>query len=61
MIVYITATNPSGRVLAQLFVNSIGYFRPYIIDLESANGTFLNNQKIEGRRYYELKEKVQYF
>lgn len=32
--------------------------RPYIIDLESANGTFLNNQKIEPRRFYELKEKV---
>ncbi|CAB3984244.1 Smad nuclear-interacting 1 [Paramuricea clavata] len=31
--------------------------KPYIIDLESANGTFLNNQKIEARRYYELKEK----
>nr|XP_058969424.1 smad nuclear-interacting protein 1-like [Pocillopora verrucosa] len=31
--------------------------KPYIIDLESANGTFLNNQKIEPRRFYELKEK----
>lgn len=29
---------------------------PYIIDLDSANGTFLNNQKIEARRYYELQE-----
>lgn len=33
-------------------------FRPYIIDLESANGTFLNNQRIDPRRFYELKEKV---
>ncbi|XP_078384623.1 smad nuclear-interacting protein 1-like isoform X2 [Oculina patagonica] len=31
--------------------------KPYIIDLESQNGTFLNNQKIEPRRFYELKEK----
>ncbi|XP_060703543.1 smad nuclear-interacting protein 1 isoform X1 [Hemiscyllium ocellatum] len=31
--------------------------RPYIIDLGSANGTYLNNQRIESQRYYELKEK----
>lgn len=31
--------------------------RPYLIDLESANGTFLNAKKIEPRRYYELLEK----
>ena len=30
---------------------------PYVIDLGSANGTFLNNSKIEAKRYYELKEK----
>lgn len=30
---------------------------PYIIDLESANGTFVNNKKIEARRYVELMEK----
>ncbi|CAH1401038.1 unnamed protein product [Nezara viridula] len=31
--------------------------RPYIIDLESANGTYVNNQKIETRKYVELLEK----
>jgi len=30
---------------------------PYIIDLESANGTFVNNKRIEARRYVELMEK----
>ena len=32
--------------------------RPYVIDLESTNGTYVNNQRIEPARYYELKEKV---
>ncbi len=31
--------------------------RPYIIDLESSNGTYLNNKRIDAKRYYELKEK----
>ncbi|XP_002133877.2 smad nuclear-interacting protein 1 [Drosophila pseudoobscura] len=31
--------------------------RLYLIDLESANGTFLNNKKVDGRKYYELMEK----
>lgn len=31
--------------------------RPYIIDLGSGNGTYLNNQRIDSQRYYELKEK----
>ncbi|XP_073229584.1 smad nuclear-interacting protein 1-like [Porites lutea] len=31
--------------------------KPYIIDLESINGTYLNNQRVEPRRFYELKEK----
>lgn len=33
------------------------FARPYIIDLESANGTFLNGKKIESSRFYELKPK----
>lgn len=31
--------------------------RPYIIDLESANGTFINNKQIEAKKYVELLEK----
>ena len=31
--------------------------QPYIIDLGSANGTFVNNQKIEQQCYVELMEK----
>nr|ADF31306.1 SNIP1 [Branchiostoma belcheri] len=31
--------------------------KPYIIDLESANGTYVNNQRIEASRYVELMEK----
>ncbi|ESO94865.1 hypothetical protein LOTGIDRAFT_117888 [Lottia gigantea] len=31
--------------------------KPYVIDLNSANGTYVNNEKIEGQRYVELFEK----
>jgi len=31
--------------------------KPYIMDLESVNGTFLNGKRIEAARYYEIKEK----
>lgn len=30
---------------------------PYIIDLESANGTFLNNKQIDAKKYVQLMEK----
>lgn len=28
--------------------------RPYLMDLNSTNGTFLNEAKIEGQKYYQL-------
>ena len=31
--------------------------RPYLMDLESTNGTLLNGVKMESKRYYELLEK----
>ncbi|KER33355.1 hypothetical protein T265_00681 [Opisthorchis viverrini] len=42
-------------VLQYRFVR--GLVRLYVIDLESANGTYLNNKRIEPRRYYELLQK----
>jgi len=30
--------------------------KPYLIDLDSVNGTLLNGSKIQGRRYHELRE-----
>ena len=29
--------------------------RPYLIDLESSNGTLLNGEKIEASRYFEVR------
>lgn len=46
LVVYTRADGTTGRRV-----------RPYIIDLGSGNGTYLNNQRIESQRYYELKEK----
>lgn len=39
------------------FKKSKGKISPYIIDLDSANKTKLNNEDIEPRRYYQLFEK----
>jgi smad nuclear-interacting protein 1 len=34
-----------------------GKVKPYIIDLESSNGTELNDEELEAGRYYELRDK----
>lgn len=34
-----------------------GEIKPYIMDLESKNGTFLNGNRLEPARYYEMKER----
>jgi smad nuclear-interacting protein 1 len=31
--------------------------KPYLLDLESTNGTFVNGDRLESARYYELREK----
>uniref|UniRef100_A0A0R3S6N9 FHA domain-containing protein n=1 Tax=Elaeophora elaphi TaxID=1147741 RepID=A0A0R3S6N9_9BILA len=36
---------------------TVNRIRPYIIDLGSANGTYLNNERIESQRFVELREK----
>ncbi len=30
--------------------------RPYLMDLETTNGTFLNGERMEPARYYELRD-----
>jgi smad nuclear-interacting protein 1 len=39
------------------FGDKLGKVRPYIIDLESANGTLLNKEAIPPSRYLELRDK----
>ncbi|KAL3082442.1 hypothetical protein niasHT_038508 [Heterodera trifolii] len=43
---------PSGKL-----AKDTNTTRPYINDLGSGNGTFLNGDRIEAQRYYELREK----
>ncbi|KRX98494.1 Smad nuclear interacting protein 1, partial [Trichinella pseudospiralis] len=45
----IPETTEDGRV--------IHLIKPYLIDLGSANGTYLNGDQLEAQRYYELFEK----
>jgi len=33
-----------------------GGVRPYLMDLETVNGTFINGERIQAARYYEVKE-----
>ena len=44
------------RGLFQAFVQE-PHVIPYLMDLESTNGTFLNGDKLEGARYYEIRNK----
>ena len=37
--------------------DKIGKVKPYLIDLESANGTLLNSEKVSQSRYLELRDK----
>lgn len=39
------------------FGDKIGRVKPYLIDLESANGTMLNTKKVPESRYLELRNK----
>ena len=39
------------------FGDKLGKVRPYLIDLDSANGTSLNKDPIQGSRYLELRDK----
>jgi smad nuclear-interacting protein 1 len=39
------------------FGDMLGKVRPYLIDLDSANGTMLNKDPIQGSRYLELRDK----
>ncbi|KAM0434681.1 hypothetical protein ACHAPT_003780 [Fusarium lateritium] len=39
------------------FGDKIGKVKPYLIDLESANGTVMNDEKIPDSRYLELRDK----
>jgi smad nuclear-interacting protein 1 len=39
------------------FGDKVGKVKPYIIDLESANGTLLNKEEVPPSRYLELRDK----
>jgi smad nuclear-interacting protein 1 len=56
-VVHVPVDHPScssqHAVIQYRNVNNVT--RPYVIDLESTNGTFLNGERLECARYYELK------
>lgn len=37
--------------------DTVGKVTPYLIDLESANGTSVNGEEVPARRYWELLDK----
>ena len=41
------STDENGKIVIEV--------KPYIMDLESTNGTFINKSKIESSKYYEIK------
>ncbi|KAJ1960468.1 hypothetical protein GGI12_003780 [Dipsacomyces acuminosporus] len=47
----------SGYLFGRDRKTSPGAIRPYIIDLSSTNGTFLNGDKLPAQRYVELRSK----
>ena len=57
-VVHVPVDHPSSSsqhaVIQYRFIN--GVVKPYLIDIESTNGTWLNNKKLESARYYELKD-----
>jgi smad nuclear-interacting protein 1 len=52
----LTLNEQQERGVYQPFINET-VVKPYIMDLESTNKTFLNGDELEGARYYELREK----
>ncbi|EPZ33337.1 SMAD/FHA domain-containing protein [Rozella allomycis CSF55] len=47
----------NGKVVIVKYAILAINYRPYVIDLESSNGTFLNDAKIDPSKYYEIKSK----
>lgn len=39
------------------FGDKIGKVKPYVLDLESSNGTFVNEEQVPEAKYFELKDK----